>query len=479
MKSLFKIMRNYIGTALIITLSILILNFAILAGIVLYYGSQEQNKSQISKVAEELRKTEEGFVLSESGKESLADYEWAFLLDDEGNVIWDYDMPQDFAMKYSASEIAAFSKWYLHDYPVKCWKHTNGLLVLGEEKDSVWKQEMEFGMPLVTGTGSILKLVLAANGTLILLFCVGFGLHFYHSLKPLAAGIENLAKEESISLAEKGMTAELAAKLNQTSRILEQQKKVIAARDTARTNWIAGVSHDIRTPLSMIMGYSEQLGAAENLQAEQKKQVNIITSQSIKIKNLIEDLNLTSKLQYQMQPLRKEVFQPAKLMRQIVVSYYNNGLDERYEINLDVAEEVEALNLTGDTQLLTRAFENLIGNSLRHNESGCAVDITMKEAFGNRTKETESSRREKQGENMSPAWLEIHMKDNGCGIPPEIMECLQEENELEGDSGQQEMSRPHIMGLYVVKQIVASHGGTLEFPDIEQGTNIKILFPCN
>lgn len=123
------------------------------------------------------------------------------------------------------------------------------------------------------------------------------------------------------------MTGELAEKLNQTSERLERQKAVIEARDTARTNWIAGVSHDIRTPLSMIMGYAEQLLAAENMDAEQKKQLGIIRDQGVKIKHLIEDLNLTSKLQYQMQPLRQEEFHPAKLMRQIVLSH-----DGKFEI---------------------------------------------------------------------------------------------------------------------------------------------------
>lgn len=101
--------------------------------------------------------------------------------------------------------------------------------------------------------GSMFRTILLANGGLILLFCFFFGLHFYRSLRPLAAGIEDLAKEESIHLQEKGMTGELAEKLNQTSERLERQKAVIEARDTAQTNWIAGVSHDIRTPLSMIM----------------------------------------------------------------------------------------------------------------------------------------------------------------------------------------------------------------------------------
>ena len=130
-------------------------------------------------------------------------------------------------------------------------------------------------MPFMKKIGSMFRTILLANGGLILLFCFFFGLHFYRSLRPLAAGIEDLAKEESIHLQEKGMTGELAEKLNQISERLERQKAVIEARDTARTNWIAGVSHDIRTPLSMIMGYAEQLLSAENLRSGRQKRVRI------------------------------------------------------------------------------------------------------------------------------------------------------------------------------------------------------------
>lgn len=84
------------------------------------------------------------------------------------------------------------------------------------------------------------------------------------------------------------------------------------------------------------------------MDAEQKKQLGIIRDQGVKIKHLIEDLNLTSKLQYQMQPLRQEEFHPAKLMRQIVTSYYNNGLAGCYEIHFDAAGKVEPILITGD-----------------------------------------------------------------------------------------------------------------------------------
>ena len=471
MKGLFKIMRNYVGTAVFITCMVLVLNFILMAALTWHYGMQDREKGKISQIAQEIKDGGEGYVITDQGKELLNGYEWAFLLDAEGNVIWSYDTPAHFAVKYTAADIAAFSKWYLDDYPVQCWKQGEKLLVAGEEKDSVWKHQMEFGMPFMEKIGYILRIMLLANGGLILLFCFFFGLHFYRSLRPLAAGIEELAKEESIHLPEKGMTGELAEKLNQTSEILERQKEVIAARDTARTNWIAGVSHDIRTPLSMIMGYAEQLLTAQNVDVEQKKQLGIIRDQGIKIKHLIEDLNLTSKLQYQMQPLRQEKFHPTKLMRQIVTSYYNNGLAACYEINFDAAETVEPLTLTGDISLLTRAFENLIGNSIRHNEAGCVVDITMNICTDENGKE----------------WILTEIKDDGCGIPQSVIQGLEEDQKESGQqSGQiagqpqtekESVSRPHIMGLFVVKQILLSHGGQFEIENTKKGADIRVLLP--
>ena len=55
------------------------------------------------------------------------------------------------------------------------------------------------------------------------------------------------------------MRGELAQKLNETSEQLRRRNEIIARRDTARTEWIAGVSHDIRTPLALILGWAEQL----------------------------------------------------------------------------------------------------------------------------------------------------------------------------------------------------------------------------
>lgn len=451
MKSLLGIVRRYIGAAFLIMFAMLILNFVFTAYMVLHYTSSPGTSAKAEDIAQEIVAQEEEISVTDTGKEMLKEYAFAFLLDEEGTVIWEWDMPGELARHYTTSEVAAFSRWYIGDYPVTVWQHEAGLLVLGQEKNSIWKSQIMLDYNLASNLVNIVGYILLGNLLLILLFCLILGYRFYCSLKPLAAGIEGLAKEEQISLKEKGVTAPLAEKLNHTSAILQKQKQLITQRDTARTNWIAGVSHDIRTPLSMIMGYAEQLEAADNLEAEQKKQLGIIKHQGIKIKKLIEDLNLTSKLEYQMQPLRKEAYHPAKLMREIVTSYYNNGLSNAYTIELQIAKEVEKMQLEGDMALMMRAYENLIGNSIRHNES-CRVEILMQ-----------------QQENH----LEIFFRDDGRGIPQAVILGLTRENE----EGEEDLKMPHIMGLRVVKQIILAHQGEMEIEDIKAGTAILICLP--
>ena len=65
---------------------------------------------------------------------------WAMLLDDrQGTVLWSYKLPEEIPTYYTLSDIAAFSRYYLKDYPVSTWKHPNGLIVIGSPKYSLWK----------------------------------------------------------------------------------------------------------------------------------------------------------------------------------------------------------------------------------------------------------------------------------------------------------------------------------------------------
>lgn len=259
----------------------------------------------------------------------------------------------------------------------------------------------------------------------------------YQSLRPLADGMKILAGGNTVSLPEKGITSELCSQLNKTSRILEEQKQALDKRDNARAEWISGISHDIRTPLSMIMGYADSLSAADtSLSNEQHQQSEIIKHQSIVIKKLIEDLNLTSKLEYHMQPLRIEKLMPAPFLRSIVASYLNDGLDGRYDIDLTISENSENIYIQGDRSLLSRTINNLIGNSIKHNPDGCHIRITAALLHNN--------------------VLSVSISDNGTGIPEQVIQIL------EGKTIPRDIA-PHIMGLRIARQIVFSHQGNFYF----------------
>ena len=113
------------------------------------------------------------------------------------------------------------------------------------------------------------------------------------------------------------------------------------------------------------------------------------------------------------------------------------------------------LQLDGDEQLLTRAFRNLIGNSIRHNPNGCHITIAASVSAGEKT-------------------CCLLFADNGTGIPRRVIQVLeQQEGAEEGQKNQ-----PHVMGLKIVKQIVEAHSGKMEIlPPGQKGCRITVTLP--
>ncbi len=456
MKSLFKIYRRYIFSASGITAVVLFVNLAVLACTGIYFQVQNQTgletvgRGQLQTVASCLlddgsggrRMGEEGYAYLES-----TDACFAFWLDEEGNRAWSWQVPEEIPEHFSIGQIASFSRWYLMDYPVHVWNTEGGLLVIANEKDSAAKYIVEFSPDSLRNVPAFLLIILLSNLLLIFLLAVLSGYRMYAALRPVVYGLERLEKGQRAAVPERGIAEELNRKLNQVSRILEEQRENLTKRDTARTEWIAGVSHDIRTPLSMVMGYADNLENDLSLPERPRKEAAIIKEQSLKIKTLIEDLNLTSKLEYHMQPLRAEEYMPAALLRKIVASYLNQEI-EGHELDLDVSDELEGVMMLGDVRLLTRALQNLIGTSIRHNRT-CRILVSG-------TVETEDGVR----------LCRLSVRDDGSGIPKAVQSVLE---------GKGQKGGPHVCGLRIVMQIVRAHGGRMEIS--EDGREVDMILP--
>ena len=113
--------------------------------------------------------------------------------------------------------------------------------------------------------------VLAINIALIFIIYVTANSRLLKSVKPMVGGIQALSANEEVHIRKKGLLSELAVNINKTSDILQTQSRQLCKRETARANWIAGVSHDIRTPLSMVMGYAGQLESDVRLSEDNRQ----------------------------------------------------------------------------------------------------------------------------------------------------------------------------------------------------------------
>lgn len=364
------------------------------------------------------------------------------LLDEEGDVAWSQNKPDDIPSHYSLNDIARIARWYLNDYPVYMYISDYGLLVLGMPKKSVSKYNFSYYAEQIRSLPARLLELLILNLCLAFVLSIIFGISLYRRIRNLMKGIDDLSREKNVCLKETGIFRELSQKINSAAAAMERKNLALARRDNARSNWVAGISHDIRTPLSLIMGYSKSLLESGGLSAENKKSAEGITAQSIKIKKLIEDLNLFSSLEYDMQTSQKTLVRLCPLVRRVVTDIINSGLSERFEINLDLQDEKAAV--PADESLLERAVFNLINNSITHNKNGCRINISEYAVQGT---------------------VHLDISDNGGGVPDEIIKNIA-----------QMPKSAHGLGLPMAYRIIRVHGGRFTAEN-SNGFAVKIELP--
>lgn len=115
------VIRNVLSAAGI-AIIILITNIFLLIGIIMLNYDDNSRGGYISSLGEEFYYEDSKIKMTDNGQENLTkNFQWGMLLDDSGNVIWSINLPEDIPLKYSVSDVAGFTRWYLNDYPVNVW----------------------------------------------------------------------------------------------------------------------------------------------------------------------------------------------------------------------------------------------------------------------------------------------------------------------------------------------------------------------
>ena len=451
MKSIPKLIRRFVG---ILTLSIIlfvILNVAFFAIVFVRNTSTFSPWDMADNAAAALQLTDDGYSISDDVMVELKEENaWAILINnDTRQVVWQTDnLPNNVPMQYTLSDIAELTRGYVDGYPTFTGKAENGLMVLGYPKDRFWKHtRASWDYNFIANLPKNTIIILVINTVLIFLIYVAANSKLLRSIRPITNGIQDLSSGSPVCIKENGVLFELAEKINKTSEILQKQAEQLRKKETARANWIAGVSHDVRTPLSMIMGYAGQLENSKNLSEVERKKAAVIVKQSNRMKDLINDLNLASKLEYDMQPLTMKQENAISIIRQIIVDFMNMNIDDKFPIEWKTADILSACYINADKDLLKRAISNLIQNSINHNENGCVIYVSVDD-----------------GNNA----CKICIEDSGIGASDEQIDRLNNTpHYMICDTNTTEQR--HGLGLLIVKQIIKGHNGEIIIDHSEYG----------
>ena len=242
----------------------------------------------------------------------------------------------------------------------------------------------------------------------------------------------------------KHMTVLIAADITQRVQLREMRKA-----------FVADVSHELRTPLTVIRGYVEMLSDDDSLDAEVQKSLKHISSQSDRMRGIVEDLLQLSKLEAnRLGENEGQAVDISAMIVSMISALSDITVNHTIELNLDANQGV-----LGSERELYSACNNLLTNAIRYTDPGTLIKVSW---FAN-----------------SDGGMSYSVSDNGPGIEARHLSRLSERfyrvdasrSRDEGGTG---------LGLAIVKHAAQRHGGTLNIVSTPgTGSEFTIDFPAN
>lgn len=242
------------------------------------------------------------------------------------------------------------------------------------------------------------------------------------SLRSVAAERETLLKNEQSARRE----AEIANRL--------------------RDEFMAAVSHELKTPLNSILGWARMLRAGDLDEDQVKKALGTIIKNSETQNRLIEDLLDVARIISGKLVLEFEPIDPADLLHDVIEIVKPAAQAKQLTITQDVDEQADAAIVNGDRNRLMQVFSNLMTNAVKFTPEHGKIHAAM---------------------TMDGQDLKITINDNGIGISPEFLPNVFER--FRQDQSVPTRNGGLGLGLAIVRQLVEMHGGTVGVESEGQG----------
>lgn len=400
------------------------------------------------------KNSDDEFDISEAGK-SILDRQsaWIQLLDVNGKEVYSYNKPLNIKEKYKPYELIdvfLYSRMGYVNYVSNFGDYTiftgfsdkNLSKIVIDNSDNLNNTIFIYGL-MITIVGLLTYIIMGRI----------FSKKITGPIDIIIQSIDNLDRLDKNDLVvnNQGMFEKVFDNLRALQSRLQLAKIRENEFENQRNEWIANISHDLKTPLSSIAGYSEIMADQRyNLSsAETIKYSEIIKKQTKYIENLISDLSLEQKIKSMEDVLKKQKTNLNIFLKNQIILILNNCQYANRDISFEEAGE---LFFDIDRELFARALTNLITNALKHSGDKAKVKVTL--------------------ERISEGHGKICIVDEGKGISRKILEKIfiryyrgEDAVEFEGTG----------LGMSIAKNIIEAHGGEITVDSIVgKGTNVTI-----
>ncbi len=267
----------------------------------------------------------------------------------------------------------------------------------------------------------------------------------------LSTAIQNISEGDLNTTVDVVGDDEFSAMAANLNKMVEDIRRLMdKERESERTKneLITNIAHDLRTPLTSIIGYLELLsGPNSNMSAEmEKKYINITYTKAKRLEKLIEDLFGFTKLNYGKVSMKVTKVDIVKLLSQLLEEFYPNFMDK--DLAYELQSNVPAKIINADGNLLARLFDNLINNAIKYGAEGKRIVVKI---------------------HAAESTVTVSVTNYGYVIPKEELPLLfekfyrveQSRSSNTGGTG---------LGLAIARNIVEMHGGTIGVTSDLNGT---------
>ncbi|MSS62591.1 HAMP domain-containing histidine kinase [Lachnospiraceae bacterium WCA-693-APC-MOT-I] len=274
-------------------------------------------------------------------------------------------------------------------------------------------------------------------------------------LKRIVNGINQIATGDlstRIIIDDKDEFAFIADCLNKMADdiniLIESERK----NEKAKNDLITNVAHDLRTPLTSIIGYLNLTIKSENLDEEtRKKYISVAYEKSLRLEKLIGDLFSYTKYSSEEVVAKSMPIDMVKFMEQMVEEFYPALEDAKLEY--EFSHNCENAVVIGDGDLLARAFSNLIGNAIKYGRDGKNLRIFV---------------------NKNYSYVSVSIVNYGEVIPEADLDYIFDRFYRVENSRSTETGGTGL-GLAIAKKIIMMHDGTIKASSSLEGTTFEVI----